>query len=72
MTPIFADNSLMINSIEKENREVNLGIRRVVEIIFFSAQYVVLYKLRLDGILTCFWCFSLNQSPSEPNDINKL
>ena len=33
MTPIFADYSLMINLIEKENREVNLGIRRVVEII---------------------------------------
>ena len=38
MTPFFADNSLMINLIEKENREMNLGIYvyRVIEIIFFT------------------------------------
>ena len=31
---------------------------------------MVLYRLGLDGIWKCFWCFSLNRSPSEPNDIN--
>ena len=53
MTPFFADYSLMINLIEKENREMKLDIYRIVEIIF-SPQYVVLYRLGLDGILTCF------------------
>ena len=42
----------MINLIEKETREMNLGIYRVVD--FFSPQYVVLYRLGLDGIFTCF------------------
>ena len=51
--PFFADYSLMINLIEKENREMKLDIYRIVEIIF-SPQYVVLYRLGLDGILTCF------------------
>ena len=43
----------MTNLIGKENREMNLGIYSVIEIIF-SPQYVVLYRQRLDGILTCF------------------
>ena len=33
MTPVFADYSLMINLSEKENREKNLSIYRVIEII---------------------------------------
>ena len=60
MIPVFfADYTLMINLIEKENREMNFVIYSVVEIIFFTS-ICGLYRLGLDGILTCFLCFSLN------------
>ena len=51
--PFFADYSLMIILIDKEIREMNLGIDRVIEIIFFTP-ICGLYRLGLDGILMCF------------------
>ena len=44
---------------------MNLDMNRVID--FFSLKYGVLHRLGLDGILACS-----NESPSEPNDINKL
>ena len=49
---------------------MNLDIDRVIE-LFFPHKCEFLYRLGLDGILVCFCRSSLNQSPSEPNDINK-
>ena len=51
---------------------MNLNIDRVIAFIF-AHKYEFLHRLGLDE----FWCvlanccFSLNYSPSEPNDINK-
>ena len=49
---------------------MNLDIDRVIELIF-PHKCEFWYRLRLDEILVCFCCSSLNKSPSEPNDINK-
>ena len=49
---------------------MNLDIDPVIE-LFFPHKFEFLYRLGLDGILVCFCRSSSNQSPSEPNDINK-
>ena len=49
---------------------MNLDIDRVIELIF-PHKCEFLYGLGLDGTFVCFCCSSLNQSPSEPNDINR-
>ena len=57
--------------IEKLIREMNLDIDRVTE-LFFPHKCEFLYRLGLDGILVRFCHSSLNKSPSEPYDINKI
>ena len=57
--------------IEKLIREMNLDIDRVTK-LFFTHKCDFLYRLGLDGILVSFWRSSLNKSPSEPYDINKI
>ena len=42
----------MMISFEKEIREMNLDIDRVID--FFPLKYGALYRLGLDGILACF------------------
>ena len=57
--------------IEKLIREMNLDIDRVTE-LFFPHKCEFLYRVGLDGILVSFCRSSLNKSPSEPYDINKI
>ena len=62
----------MVILIEKEIKEMNLDIDRVIR-IFFSRNYESLYRLGFDGISACFCSSPLNQSPSVPyRYINKL
>ena len=49
---------------------MNLDIDSVIELIFpHKCEFLI--RLGLDGILVCFYRSFLNQSLSEPNDINK-
>ena len=42
-----------------------------IDCVISPHKYEFLYRLGLDGILVCFYCSSLNQSQSEPIDIDK-